>query len=51
MEENGYKFFYTCYAEMEADGKDMGVLVTGPKKSDKIGHVRLLLARMPHGDV
>ena len=37
MKKNGYKFSYTCYAEMDADGKDMGVLVTGPKKVTKSG--------------
>lgn len=37
MEENGHKFSYTCYAEMDAEGKDMGVLVTGPEKVTKSG--------------
>lgn len=37
MEENNYKFSYTCYAEMDAEGNDMGVIVMGPKKVTKAG--------------
>ncbi len=37
MEENGYKFTYTKYAEMDADGNDTGVIVSGPKKITKAG--------------
>lgn len=37
MEENGYKFSYTYYEEMDADGNDTGVMVLGPKKITKAG--------------
>ncbi len=37
MEDNGYKFSYTYYEEMDADGNDTGVLVLGPKKITKSG--------------
>lgn len=37
MEENDYKFSYTCYAEMDADGDDTGIIVTGPKRITKTG--------------
>lgn len=37
MKENGYKFSYTCYAEMDGDGKDAGVTVSGPSKITKKG--------------
>lgn len=37
MEENGYKFSYTKYAEMDANGNDTGVIVSGPKKITKTG--------------
>lgn len=37
MEENGYKFSYTKYAEMDADGNDTGMVVSGPKKITKAG--------------
>ena len=31
MEENGYKFSYTCYQEMDVKGVMKGVIVSGPK--------------------
>lgn len=37
MEENGYKFSYTCYSEMDGEGKDTGVMVSGPSKVTKAG--------------
>ena len=37
MEENGYKFSYTCYQEMDADGKLTGVEVSGPIHVTKAG--------------
>ena len=37
MEENGYKFSYTCYSEMDGNGKNTGVLVSGPAKITKAG--------------
>lgn len=37
MEENDYKFSYTYYEEMDADGKDTGVMVLGPPKITKAG--------------
>lgn len=37
MEEHGCKFSYTYYEEMDADGKDTGVVVLGPKKITKAG--------------
>lgn len=37
MEENGYKFSYTCYSEMDVDGKDNGTFVSGPAKVAKSG--------------
>lgn len=37
MEEHGYKFSYTCYAEMDGVGKDTGVIVSGPNKVTKAG--------------
>ena len=37
MEENNYTFSYTCYAEMDAEGNDTGVIVMGPKKVTKAG--------------
>ena len=37
MEKNNYKFSYTCYAEMDAEGNDTGVIVMGPKKVTKAG--------------
>lgn len=30
MEDNGYKFSYTCYAEMNSEGNETGVVVSGP---------------------
>lgn len=35
MEEYGYKFSYTYYSEMDADGNDTSVIVLGPKKITK----------------
>ncbi len=35
MEEHGYKFSYTYYEEMDADGKDTGTIVLGPKRITK----------------
>lgn len=37
MEENGYKFSYTCYQEMDSDGALTGVMVSGPKHVTKAG--------------
>ena len=37
MEENNYKFSYTCYSEMDGDGNDTGVVVSGPDKITKEG--------------
>lgn len=37
MEENGYKFSYTCYSEMDSEGNDTGVIVSGPSKLTKSG--------------
>lgn len=37
MEEKGYKFTYTCYSEMDGDGNDTGVTVSGPDKITKKG--------------
>ena len=37
MEENGYKFSYTCYSEMDGNGNDTGVIVSGPSKVTKTG--------------
>lgn len=37
MEENGYKFSYTCYSEMDSEGKETGVVVSGPNKVTKAG--------------
>lgn len=37
MEKNGYSFSYTNYKEIDVDGKETGVRVTGPKKITKFG--------------
>ena len=37
MEDNNYSFSYTEYAEMDADGNDSGVRISGPKRITKIG--------------
>ena len=37
MEENGYRFSYTNYSEIDPDGKPNGVSVTGPKRITKTG--------------
>lgn len=37
MEENNYKFSYTCYSEMYSDGNDTGIHVSGPPKITKLG--------------
>ena len=37
MEENGYKFSYTKYAEMDADGNDTGMVEKKKKKITKAG--------------
>ena len=37
MEENGYKFSYTCYQEMDADGNLTGIEVSGPMHVTKAG--------------
>lgn len=37
MEENGYKFSYTCYSEMDGEGKNTDVMVSGPSKVTKAG--------------
>ena len=37
MDENGYKFSYTSYSEMDSEGNDTGVIVSGPAKVTKTG--------------
>lgn len=37
LEENEYKFSYTCYSEMDGEGKDTGIIVSGPSKVTKAG--------------
>ena len=37
MEENDYHFSYTCYTEMNGDGNDTGVIVSGPDRVTKTG--------------
>lgn len=37
MEENGYKFSYTCYSEMDVEGNETGVVVSGPLRVTKAG--------------
>ena len=37
MEENGYKFSYSCYQEMDSGGMLTGVEVSGPKHVTKAG--------------
>lgn len=37
MEKNGYSFSYTNYEEIDIEGKESGVRVTGPKKVTKTG--------------
>ena len=37
MEKNGYAFSYTQYAEIDEDGKSLGVTVWGPKRIIKTG--------------
>lgn len=37
MEENNYKFSYTCYSEMDGEGNDTGTVVSGPVKVTKAG--------------
>ncbi len=37
MEQNGYKFSYTAYQEMDAEGVLTGVVVSGPKHVTKAG--------------
>ena len=37
MEENGYTFSYTCYSEMDEEGKDTGIIVSGPSRVTKTG--------------
>lgn len=37
MERNGFHFSYTCYREIDENGKPNGVSVTGPKKVTKAG--------------
>lgn len=37
MEENNYKFSYTCYSEMDSDGKETGMVVSGPSHVTKTG--------------
>ena len=37
MEKNGYHFSYTNYSEIDIEGKESGVTVTGPKRITKIG--------------
>lgn len=37
MEENHYSFSYTEYVEMDAAGKEMGILISGPKHISRRG--------------
>lgn len=37
MEENGYHFSYTNYAEIDVDGKANGITVSGPRRITKQG--------------
>lgn len=37
MQENGYHFSYTNYKEIDAEGNDLHVSVTGPKRITKTG--------------
>lgn len=37
MEENGYTFSYTCYSEMDEEGKDTGIIVSGPSRVTETG--------------
>lgn len=37
MEDNGYKFSYTRYSEMDAEGNLTGVEVSGPSRVTKVG--------------
>ena len=37
MEENNYKFSYTSYSEMDSEGNDTGVVVSGPSRITKAG--------------
>lgn len=37
MEAYGYKFSYTCYSELDAEGGETGVIVSGPSKVTKAG--------------
>lgn len=37
MEDNKYSFSYTCYAEMDSNGNDSGIIVSGPSKITKAG--------------
>lgn len=37
MEENRYKFSYTFYSEMDEEGNDTGVIVSGPLRITKAG--------------
>ena len=37
METNGYKFSYTCYTEINEEGKDTGVLISGPARVTRAG--------------
>ena len=37
MAENGYHFSYTEYVEMDEDGKETGVLISGPKHVSRCG--------------
>lgn len=37
MAENGYKFSYTCYQEIDGDSQETGVIVRGPRHVSKFG--------------
>lgn len=37
MVENGYKFSYTCYQEIDNRSKEIGVVISGPKHISKFG--------------
>ena len=48
MEEHGYSFTYTNYAEIDTEGKRNGVTVTGPKRITKTMGIRLCDHRKPN---
>lgn len=36
MKDNNYYFSYTNYSEIDEEGKNLGKLITGPKKISKV---------------